>query len=254
MKYSLIIFILFISNIGVGQITIHGYCTYYESEDSTLVMNRYFSTEKFNEDSKSIYETIYPLGNPDSEYRIDYNIGNSNDYIHESVIGTDTARYYYIHDTINLRSYIITGTDTSMIYKTSYENGLIIKSDCIFGCEYREEIHHNLAGMEDTVSTIWKDGDTSYSVRVYDNQNRQILFKSFLTSPDEISSMQVKTEFSDSLRTKTVYYGSYGLTGWELNNQIEITYFDKSGIPQKKELIFTNQGKKEYFLIEYQIE
>lgn len=239
---------------SMSQTTVHGYCTYYETKDSTAKMNRYFSTEVISQDGKSIYKKVFPLGNPDSEYRIDYNIGNSNNYIHESVIGTDTARYYYIHDTINERSYMVTGEDTTFIYRTKYENKLMVESICLYGCTYRDVIGHNSYGSEDTVLTIWEHGDTSYTIRVYDDKNRQIMFKSFLDSPEEVGSMAVKTVYNDSLNTKTDYYGGYGLPEWEENNQIDILYFDDQGIPIKRELIFTTNGKEEYFLIEYHVE
>jgi hypothetical protein len=240
--------------IASSQTTVHGYCKYFESEDSSAILNRYFSTETFNEQGENIYKKIFPLGNPDSEYKVDYNIGNSSNHIHESIIGTDTARYYTIHDTINSRSYFITGDDTTFIYRTKFAKNNMIESVCLFGCDYREIIGHNQFGSEDTVLTIWANGDTSFAITVYDNQNRQILDKRFLSSPDEVTSMQIKTVYNDSLHTKTVYYGGYDLPDWEDNSQTEITHYNKSKIPVKKELIFTNDGKKEYYLIEYQTE
>jgi hypothetical protein len=251
MKVLLITFISLIGNIVNGQTTVHGFCTYYESKDTSSVMERYFSTEVYNDVGENVYEKIFPLGNPDSMYNIDYNIGNTNDYIHESVIGTDTARYYYIHDTTNLRSYIIVGTDTSMIYKTTYQNKLMSKSECIYGCEYREEFNHNSFGSEDTVMTIWNKGDTTYSIRVYDDQNRQVLSKHYLKSPDEIPSEQFRSIYDDSLHTQTDIYET---PGWEEDGSIEITHFDKNKIPVKKEINILTHGVNEYWLIEYRRE
>lgn len=251
MKRTLIIFIFLIGNICIAQTTVHGFCTRYETEDSSAIMNRYFSTEVFNNEGDNIYKKIFPLGNPDSEYRIDYNIGKSNDYVHENVIGSDTARYYYIHDTLNSRSYIITGTDTTMIYETTYRNSLMVKSKCLYGCDYHKIINYNSFGSEDTVLTIWKNGDTSYSVRVYDNKNRQILFKNFLKTPDEIPSSQFRSVYDDSLNTRTDIYETLG---WEDDGSTEITYFDDKKIPIKKDIIILNGGKREYWLIEYKRE
>ncbi|TNE53838.1 MAG: hypothetical protein EP338_09935 [Bacteroidetes bacterium] len=253
-RIIIIVLLTFIGLFAQSQTTIHGYCKYYESEDSTATMNRYFSTEILNDHGKTIYKKTFPLGNPDSEYRIEYNIGNSNNRIYESVIGTDTARYYYIHDTVSKLSYIIAGDDTTFIFKTKYENNLMVESICLYGCTYRDLIGHNAFGAEDTVLTIWEKGDTSYSIRVYDEKNRQILFKSFLDSPQDISSMVVKTEYNDSLNTRAEYYGAFGLPDWEKNNQIDLVHLNDHGVPFKRELVFTINGKREYFLIEYQVE
>lgn len=246
-----IILSFFIWGLSFGQTTVHGYCTSYKSADSTIEMNRYFSTEVFDDNGKSVYEKIFPLGNPDSMYNISYHISNSNDYVRENVIGLDTARYFYTHDTLNRRSYIITGEDTSMIFETTYENGLMVKSRCIFGCEYNEIINYNSFGSEDTILTIWENGDTSYAIRVYDDKNRQILFKNFLSSPDETPSSQFRSIYNDQLNTRTDIYET---PGWKEDGSTEITYLDKDNIPIKKEIIILNGGKKEHWLIIYQKE
>jgi hypothetical protein len=225
MKYILFFVISLIANIVCTQTTVHGYCVLNISEDSTVEMNRYFSTETYNDTGENVYEKIFPLGNPDSIYNIDYNIGTSNDYIRESVKGTDTARYYYIYDTINSRSYIIAGSDTSMIYSSKYENGLLVENNCLLGCEHKEVIHYNSVGKEDTVLTIWKDGDSSYTIRVYDDLNRQILFKSFLKSPEDIPSEQFRTIYDDSLLNQTDFFES---PGREDDGSREITHFDQN--------------------------
>jgi len=254
MKNRLFILFSFVSLLSFSQTTINGYCVLHEFGDSSIVINRYFSTEVYNDQGERVYKKISPLGNTNSEFNINYNIGNSNDYIHENVIGTDTARYYYIHDTLNLRSYIIAGNDTSYIYKDAYQNGLKIQSDCLFGCQYREEIHYNQFGLEDTVLTIYEKGDTTYAISVYDNQNRPILYKPFLQSPSGVNNMQVVTGYNDSLNTKTVCHGGCELTGEEGSYQKSITYYDEDKIPIKKELIFSSKDKREYYLVIYKRE
>lgn len=251
MKFIIGILVFFTCTIGLGQTTIHGYITYYESEDTSASMNKHYSDEVYNDLGERIYERFNVLNDQNKEVQISYFIGNTNNYVHELIIDSDTARYYYIDDTLNLKDYIISGTDTSMIYETEYQNELKIRSTCVSGCDYTDVYHYNSHGQVDTMLTIWQKGDTSYTIREYDEKNRQILFKNFLKYPNQKPSSQLRIVYDDSLNTRTEIHET---SGWEKDKGITIYYLDDKNIPIKKEIIIISNGKKEQWLIEYQKE
>ena len=74
-KHVLLLFLLLTGIASFGQTTIQGYYTYYESQDSSAIMNQHFSTEIFDSTGGRIYDKLYPLTNPNGEYLINYYIG-----------------------------------------------------------------------------------------------------------------------------------------------------------------------------------
>jgi len=248
------LFTLLLSLIGIasfGQRTVHGYCTHYESQDSSAIMNRYFSTETFDSTGERIYEKLFPLGNPDAEYRINYYIGKTKNRIRESIIGKDTARYSSIYDTLHCLSYIIAGSDTSFKYRLRFENGQITESSCLVGCDYKQLIGYNEHGDEDTVLTIWDKGDTSYCIYDYDEQHRMILKKDYLNKPSDSLFSYLESKYDDHLLTQTDTYGS---TTRIDDKQVVITFFNDKRIPIKKEIIEIHPIKSERWIIEYRQE
>lgn len=233
------------------QYALNGYYVKYESKDSVIHFNEFFSTEKFDSEGRSIYKKYIPFTNHhESKTLIEYTV-DSNTHARESIIGGDTARYLYIDDLINQKFCMITGGDTTFIYKIIYdENNRTIGQACLFGCQYRTTYNYNNTGNLISTETIYENGKSSYDIWKYDELDRQTHFFFMVSSLSDTLDPDLIIIYDDSLNTKTEINGSIH---WK-NKTVETTFFDSNNRPYKQEITSFLGELEEKRVIEFRIE
>ena len=128
---------------------------------------------------------------------------------------------------------------------------MIVEKNCLVGCKEKIIIGYNQHGDKDTVLTIWDKGDTTYSIYIYDEKNRIILYKDYLDELSDTAYLCIESKYDDVHLIRTDTYGGANVIN---DKQIIITYYNPEKIPIKKEIIEIQDGKKERWIIDYTIE
>ncbi len=252
MRKVILILVLSIYSLNLyGQTTsVEGFLKQYKIGDSLVEMNEYFSTEIYDAKGEQIFEQKRSL-DPESEIdcKFSFFIENSNNVIKGWTSDGDSSIYQYIKDTINNRNYIISNQDTAFIYETQYdENKNLTSEKCIHGCKYFRLYSITNFNKVDTIFTIWEDGDTTFTIYIYDLKERIILYKDFLRNPSDTVYPYISYVYND---IDNIRIEEYGNTGSPENVEIITIKYDKNRIPIYKTIEYHNESKYTYWRIEY---
>ena len=244
LKKALILFFILSNNLILFSqiIKVKSWYTYYQKGDYKVKFKEFHSEEHYTKEGVEIYSLSVDSGYPDKSFcDFRYRIGETNNYMSGGRIEkSDTFRLiYYIHDTINSRNYIIDHHGDSTVFKAKYENGILIREDCLRGCKYHTLWSYNEFGKVDTFRIIDHENDTSYSIISYDEKQRPVIFKDMMFSKNDPHYLYTKTKYYDGRNYKIAFSGN---SAHKDLFSIEILHYDEYLIPEKSIFIFYYEG------------